>query len=236
MTTPEDDLAALRRALFDAAKEETPSSEAEESARAALARIPEKPSAPPGGTSLVPWIGLGVVLLGVGVGVVASTRSSDAPSREQSSTATEKPTVSNPAASASPPSAFVPVADGVPAAKVLPSVNLEDASVRPRPTASSARAASSALEADDSLARELALIDGARTSLRRSAPKEALVVLDAYAKQFPKGALRSEAMLVKVEALVSEGRRQEAEALARPFLDARKDELLARRLEKLLRP
>ena len=85
------------------------------------------------------------------------------------------------------------------------------------------------------LERELALLDRARQQLR-VAPAEALATLQQHQREFPKGSLRVEASIVRVETLLQLGRRAEAEALARELVRAEKekDGLVRRRLGKLL--
>jgi hypothetical protein len=85
----------------------------------------------------------------------------------------------------------------------------------------------------DTLAKELALVDRAR-SQRTSAPAEALQTLAEYDAQFPKGALTQEASLVRIEALLSLGRRAEAEAFARTLIAKDRGGLLKKRVEALL--
>lgn len=89
------------------------------------------------------------------------------------------------------------------------------------------------VEDPDTLARELALVDRAR-SQRASAPEAALATLAEYDAQFPKGALVQEASLVRLEALLSLGRRQEAEALARALVAKDRGGLVKKRVEALL--
>jgi len=85
----------------------------------------------------------------------------------------------------------------------------------------------------DTLAKELALVDRAR-SQRTDAPAAALQTLAEYDAQFPKGALTQEASLVRIEALLALGRRAEAETLARTLIAKDRGGLLKKRVEALL--
>lgn len=88
-------------------------------------------------------------------------------------------------------------------------------------------------EPADLLARELALLDAARKQLRE-APPDALLTLETYAKEFPAGAMRTEAAMVRVEALMKLGRVEEANAVARKLMKADRDGLVTKRLSRLL--
>ncbi|MER2560499.1 MAG: hypothetical protein ABTQ32_07275 [Myxococcaceae bacterium] len=87
-------------------------------------------------------------------------------------------------------------------------------------------------ETPDSLARELTLLDTARKQL--GTPSAALSTLDTYGKEFPKGSMRTEAALVRLEVLMKLNRRAEAEKLARSLIAADRDGLVKRRVSKLL--
>jgi hypothetical protein len=65
---------------------------------------------------------------------------------------------------------------------------------------------------DDPLARELALLDRARAALSSDRPSVALGLAEQHASQFPRGALRQEALATRVLALCALGRKQESDA------------------------
>lgn len=88
-------------------------------------------------------------------------------------------------------------------------------------------------ETPDSLARELTLLDSARKELP-SSPASALSTLATYDREFPRGSMRTEAALVRVEVLLKLGRRTDAEKLARSLIAADRDGLVKRRVSKLL--
>jgi hypothetical protein len=70
------------------------------------------------------------------------------------------------------------------------------------------------IEPASALARESETIGRAMSALRRdTAPREALRVLDGYDQEFPSGSLRTEALVLRIDALVAMG--DERAALAR---------------------
>lgn len=89
------------------------------------------------------------------------------------------------------------------------------------------------VEDPDLLARELALLDRARSTLRTD-PKQTLLTLTEYLAKFPSGALKSEAALIRVEALLAVGRVADAQRLANQLIAADKDGLIKKRLNRLL--
>lgn len=85
----------------------------------------------------------------------------------------------------------------------------------------------------DSLAREVQALDEARLALAARDAKRALALLEGYRQAFPRGALASESLVLRVQALNANGQRCEAEALARDFLAAHPDDAQARKLAEL---
>jgi Outer membrane lipoprotein len=90
----------------------------------------------------------------------------------------------------------------------------------PVPTnATQVAAPSSAVTSDDQqIGRQVAALDAAREALAAGDAPRALHLLDAYDNQFPGGALATEAMLVRVKALLTSGDRAQATALGRRFI------------------
>lgn len=88
-------------------------------------------------------------------------------------------------------------------------------------------------EDPDLLARELALLDRARQQLRTQTP-DALATLDAYEKEFPKGSLRIEAQLVRLEVLMKLDRRDDATRLAAKLIAKDRDGLVKKRVERII--
>jgi hypothetical protein len=72
--------------------------------------------------------------------------------------------------------------------------------------------------AESALARELRLLDAARSALDRHDVADALATLDRYERAFPSGTLRTEASMLRVEALLARGDGVEARKLARDLL------------------
>ena len=65
---------------------------------------------------------------------------------------------------------------------------------------------------------QIALIDAARAAVTGGSSERALVLLRRYDSSYPGGAFRPEALALRIEALDQDGRRAEAQALARDFL------------------
>jgi hypothetical protein len=80
------------------------------------------------------------------------------------------------------------------------------------------------------LAAELAALDAARTSLSHSDPNGALVALDAYAHNFPRGRLKIEAEVLRIGALAKSGQTDAARKRAEVFLRRHPDSVLAPRV------
>jgi outer membrane protein assembly factor BamD (BamD/ComL family) len=72
----------------------------------------------------------------------------------------------------------------------------------------------------------------ARSTLAAGSARAALEELDDYFARFPDARLRQEATVLRVEALLASGQREQAEALARPFLA--ENSAYASRLRQLL--
>jgi hypothetical protein len=86
------------------------------------------------------------------------------------------------------------------------------------------------------LGDEIAALDVARAALRTHRPADALVALDAYENRFIVGALRPEAVVVRIEALLALGRQEQARQLAHDFLAAHPESPLAARVRSMLDP
>jgi hypothetical protein len=118
------------------------------------------------------------------------------------------------------PSETVPPETVASAELPAPSVAPSPGTARPEPKPASA----------PPLAAEIAALDAARTSLSRSEPKAALVALDAYARNFPRGKLRSEAEVLRIGALAKSGQTDAARKRAETFLRHHPDSVLASRV------
>lgn len=95
------------------------------------------------------------------------------------------------------------------------------------------RPAEPAPEVDD-LPAELALLDAARGALAAKDGARALSVLAKYEATFPRGAMVSDARLLRLEALLLAGKRADAEALAKKLAATTDSELVRERVRRLL--
>lgn len=122
-----------------------------------------------------------------------------------------------------------------PAAPVLrtapePLLTPEPAKVAPSVPAPSALKRSSVSEA---LQQELAQLDVVRARLATGRAEQALSLLDAYDRGTPRGSLRLEAEVLRIDALSRSGRMEQARARARAFLTRHPTSVLAARVRRL---
>lgn len=208
--------------LFQAGRAEPVPPEARARALEAIGS-PQAPAAPAGGLpALVKWGGVALLALGAGAAWLATRQPPAPPASPPAPRAVatrEAPPPPSPSASAATPAL-------APAVTAAPSERAPSPSVARRVTAPPGSA--------DALAEELKALDRARSALRAGDAAGALQELARYDRAYPRGALRSEALMVRVEALVRSGRKTEAEKLAEPILTANPDGLAARRLKGLL--
>lgn len=87
---------------------------------------------------------------------------------------------------------------------------------------------------DDSLEREVAVLDEARRFVLAHGYDRTLLLLDRYQRDFPAGALGPEALVLRVQALLGLRRRAEAEALAKRFMALHPSSPISKRLNALL--
>lgn len=86
----------------------------------------------------------------------------------------------------------------------------------------------------DSLELELAALDRARRALMRGDSVGALQRLTEYNRSFPRGKLRTESTVLRIEALVAQNKRVEAARLGRAFLERAPGGAYARRVRSLI--
>lgn len=98
----------------------------------------------------------------------------------------------------------------------------------PAPKVDARPAASGALTA------ELGELDRARSKLSNGDPKGALVVLDDYARTYPRGRLGLEAEVLRIDALAQSGDMQSAKKRAEAFLKRHPKGVLAPRVRRYL--
>lgn len=177
----------------------------------------------------------GAVGLGVWRASVAEP-SPTTPPPTVATTATTAPVPTETAATSA--STELPLPAAVPSAtpSTAPALAVKPAAVTgPRPSAAPAAPASAPPPAAaDALAAEIALLDRARARLRASDAPGALAELDRHAAEHPRGALASEATLLRIEALVLAGRREEARKIAAPLLERPPGDLRGDRARALL--
>lgn len=132
------------------------------------------------------------------------------------------------------------------ATRLAPPIDSTTASVGVRPqslpvarpaTSPRGRTSASAVptpSSGDALEREIERIEAARTALRRDRAEETLRVLDAYDRDFPRGAFAIEVSVLRIEALVRAKRLSEARGLGERFLAEHREGAFARRVESTL--
>jgi hypothetical protein len=159
-------------------------------------------------TSKIAVIVLSSFGAGIGVGVLGHATLAERPA----------PTAIATSAARSEP-APVPVTAAPPSITSTRTVDAQPpiATSAPVRAAVSARPAPSSSDKDDRLARERAWIDQARMALVRGSARDALVALDAHAREFPSGRMTEEREALGVHALAASGQTDQARARADAF-------------------
>jgi TolA-binding protein len=129
---------------------------------------------------------------------------------------------------ATPAAADVVDVQAEPATEALQPVPLDALPRSPAP-ASNARAAG------NDLSEEMRLIDSARAHVASGNEKQALGVLGSYDRRFPRGALRQEAAVLRVEALEKSGNEKRAAELAKKFVSEHPNSPHVERVQNLAR-
>jgi hypothetical protein len=169
--------------------------------------------------SLKGWIVAGLIVGGstAGLGLAVS---------QQETATTVEPTRMpvTPAEVRSEPPAVVPRPAAAPEAAAPPEPAAEPATpAAPLPKARPAK---------PTLTEELAAVDAASSALRAGDGAGAMRMLDEYARRFPRGRLRLEASVLRIEALAKTGQRAEAARRAKAFLKRYPNSVLAPRLKR----
>ena len=190
-------------------------------------------------------IGAKGALATVAVSVVAVAAATWVVSSSQHATEVPAPVpVSEPPPSAAPSSTDV-------RAEALPSTRVEDLPTSPPPASKIAGKPSTSVatgtvtstaraepvEPAGGLAREVELVQTARAALARGDTGEALRTLDVHDREFPRGTLRPESRVLRIETLVRSGGAQElarANALGDAFLREHPSGPQARRVRAVL--
>ncbi len=157
-----------------------------------------------GGPILVKWGGLGAVLVGLTATAAIFARPAAGP-------AEGAPPV--PASQPQPAAASGPVASAAPAP---PTATVVASGVVP---VSAARPPSSSIPAS-TLRDEIARLDGVLSAVAAADDPRAVRLADDYERRFPRGTFVQEAEILRIEALVREGKRDAASSAADRFLAA----------------
>ena len=228
-STPESE---LERALLDAGRSYTASSSARSKTLLSLgvtaATTSIVPAAASGSLSKAALSKVAVTVLVLGAIAVPVWRYLD----RGASTPVAQPSVAHPpavaAATPAPPPAVEPAPSALATSETAPVDPVE------APARSNARSAGAARSEPKSapppLTAELAALDAARTSLGRSDAAAALVALDGYAHDFPRGRLKMEAEVLRIGALAKNGQTDAARKRAETFLRLHPDSVLASRV------
>ena len=104
---------------------------------------------------------------------------------------------------------------------------------RPRRTAPASGAPAPA--AEPTLAAEVRALEQAQRALAAGDPAAALRALDRYDADFPAGKLAAEGVVLRVRALLQDGQRARAVALAKAFAARHPDGAYTRQLDGLVR-
>ncbi len=153
------------------------------------------------------------------------------------------PGLSNPAAPAAPPLAASPPSEPPPAlqqpAAPEPLPPALEPSNAPAPAAAPpSRSPPAAAEpnSNNSLAAELEALDSARRALSAGNGGQALQLLDAHGRRFPRGRLRLEAEVLRIEALMQTGQRAAASARAKAFVKRYPNSVFVSRVQRFAGP
>ena len=149
--------------------------------------------------------------LGIGFGAGLATFGAVEGARQVTATETPKPPV---------------VAVATPAPRAVKIARVERAHTAETPLIEPAAepveeelAAPAPRNANDPLGRELARLDAARAALHGGRPSQALVELERYAREHPRGRLLPEALVLRMQALERTGDAEGARVAARRLLE-----------------
>lgn len=111
-----------------------------------------------------------------------------------------------------------PATASAPPAASIPTMDVDDLeSAAPSAVRAPGAASASAAKPAGDLTHEREIIDVARASLARRRPADALAAVERHAERWPRGYLAEEREVVRIQALVAEGRRREAAEYAAQF-------------------
>lgn len=136
---------------------------------------------------------------------------------------------------ARPPAPVADVADIArvtpvePKSDVAPLLEPEESAIAPRSSKGAA-----ANKGGSALSDELAALESSRRALVAGDAKRTLVLLDDYARKFPKARLGTEASVLRIEALMASGDKGRARRLAKDFLTRHTNGPYERRVRSLM--
>ena len=227
----DSDASSFEGALLRAVAVERPSADLELRMRAALgldpapAPLPETPVQPAVSAASVlthPLPLIGLVAAGLIAGASFAHRESSSPPSPDVEARRAAPAV---VAAPADPSNEAAEAPGAQAPAPVPLETLPRA----------AQPATNPKPASNELGEEMRLIDSARAHVSSGAAKQALSVLAAYDRRFPRGALRQEAAVLRVEALEKSGNEKRAAELAKKFVSEHPNSPHVERVQNLAR-
>jgi hypothetical protein len=222
----------VERTLLEAGLQEEPSHRSMRNAAAALglgaaAGLSAHSAAGAGAATIIvqltealKWVGAGLVGVGVvtAIGYTVVSRNAEPPPRQP--VPQQVVAVTPPRHEAKP---------SMPPVEAKAGESREKAA--PRPVTSVKKAPK---PPGGSLKDQVALVDEARKELGSGQPQAALTTLNRYNREFPKGALGQEAMLLRIEALAQMGNRSAARTLATRFLTSQPSSPHRKRIESLV--
>ena len=173
--------------------------------------------------SLKSWIVTGLIVGGSTAGLGLAVTQEQAPAPVQSRQVAVAPAKVQAQAPAAVTTQAVPAAEA-PEESAPPEPDPEPATASPL--------VAKPRTAKPTLAEELAAVDAASSALRAGDGSGAMRLLDEYARRFPRGRLRLEAAVLRVEALAKTGQRAEAARRAKSFLKRYPNSVLAPRLKR----
>lgn len=221
-----DDLDKLTEELHAAARAERPSDARKE---AILERVLGKSRGGSGGgrRMIGPLVVLALLIGGVAAWRTRGTSSPVPPERTPVAPISEAPR---------PEPAPVARSDPQPPPAELPAEAArppDDPVASPQPSPVEPPKPRRPVDEPDLLAKEVALLDAARAALSND-PQSTLSILEQHRRDFPKGALRVEADLVRIEALLRAGDRRRAEQIASRLIKTDPTGPVAARARRLL--
>lgn len=195
-------------------------------------------AAPPAAASptLLAKLGVGKVLAALAaVGAVASVPVVYFVTKGETPSPSEAPKATTPA-TPSPKAVEQPADERAPAPEPSPLAEAPRAEAPAPPTAKTERSNAKPAASAAALRAELSALDAARAALAGGNPQGALALLDSYDRANPRGLLRLEAEVLRIDALAKSGRTEAAKKRAEAFLARHPNSVLASRVRGYTSP